>query len=292
VREIVYNISFAAVVGRVARPVRCPPVVSLRRPFADAPGATAEKDCHEQRRRQARTDVFLPFENANRLRATFCVRREAVFTAGEGLFEIGARNNAAWLVTGGVMDGVRHSPLGEEMRIARLGRGQFGRGGAAGWAGSLSPLPCGAARLHGHLLRSPHLRALIIGHAEIGEIVLRAFILGRIGLIDAGPLLVGRPEAPDLVRLQGLLRRNGHPHHLVDAQGDRGRGILSRMGIAAEDLPLLVCPGGEVLKRPSDAEAGVCLGLTPVLDPAALYDVAVGDGAAAVAQIHAALAIK
>ncbi len=209
------------------------------------------------------------------------------FAPGEMLFEIGARDNAAWLVTGGAMELVRRSPLGEEVPIARLQRGQLS-GEVAQLAGRAA-LALGRAGSEGCTaicFDPPHLRALVIGHAEIGEIVMRAFILRRVGLIaaDAGPLLVGRPGAPDLVRLQGLLTRNGYPHHVVDSQGEEGREILSHMGIVPADLPLLVCPGGEVLKRPSDAEAGVCLGLTPVLDSSVLYDVAVvGAGPAGLA---------
>jgi thioredoxin reductase (NADPH) len=209
------------------------------------------------------------------------------FAPGETLFEIGARDNAAWLVTGGSMELVRRSPLGEEVPLATLGRGQLSgevaqlAGRAALALGRAGPQGCTAL-----CFDPPHLRALIIGHAEIGEIVMRAFILRRVGLIaaDAGPLLVGRPGGPDLVRLQGLLTRNGYPHHVVDAHSEEGREILSHMGIAAEDLPLLVCPGGEVLKRPTDAEAGLCLGMIPVLDPDRLYDVAVvGAGPAGLA---------
>jgi thioredoxin reductase (NADPH) len=209
------------------------------------------------------------------------------FAPGAAMFDIGARDNAAWLVTDGSMELVRRSPLGEEVAIATLGRGQLSgevaqlAGRAALAFGRAGPQGCTALGFD-----PPHLRALIIGHAEIGEIVMRAFILRRVGLIaaDAGPLLVGRPGAPDLVRLQGLLTRNGYPHHVVDSESGEGRDILSHMGVAADELPLLVCPGGEVLKKPSDAQAGLCLGLTPVLDSSALYDVAVvGAGPAGLA---------
>jgi len=66
----------------------------------------------------------------------------------------------------------------------------------------------------------------------------------------------------------------------------------------------MVCPNGAVLRCPSDAEAGACLGITPELDPDAVYDVvvvgagpaglaaAVGEGAAVVAQIHSVLALE
>ena len=50
------------------------------------------------------------------------------------------------------------------------------------------------------------------------------------------------------------------------------------------ELPVMVCPSGTVLKRPSDAEAGMCLGITPELDLSKRYDVAVvGAGPAGLA---------
>jgi thioredoxin reductase (NADPH) len=46
----------------------------------------------------------------------------------------------------------------------------------------------------------------------------------------------------------------------------------------------MVCPNGTVLKRPTDAEAGVILGITPELDPQMVFDVAVvGAGPAGLA---------
>ena len=46
----------------------------------------------------------------------------------------------------------------------------------------------------------------------------------------------------------------------------------------------MVCPNGTVLKRPTDAEAALCLGMTPELNPDTIYDVAVvGAGPAGLA---------
>ncbi len=43
--------------------------------------------------------------------------------------------------------------------------------------------------------------------------------------------------------------------------------MVERLGMLPEDLPLMLCPNGTVLKRPTNAEAGICLGITPDLDP-------------------------
>jgi hypothetical protein len=46
-----------------------------------------------------------------------------------------------------------------------------------------------------------------------------------------------------------------------------GRAVVERFGVLPGELPLMVCPNGTVLKRPTDAEAGVRLGITPELNP-------------------------
>ncbi len=116
----------------------------------------------------------------------------------------------------------------------------------------------------------------------------RAFILRRVALIQeggVGSVLVAYPGSPDLLRLQDFLRRNGYPYTVLDAASDaEGRAIVERLGVLPADLPIMICPNGSVLKRPSDAEADVCLGLTPALDEEKVYDVAiVGAGPAGLA---------
>jgi thioredoxin reductase (NADPH) len=133
-----------------------------------------------------------------------------------------------------------------------------------------------------------HVRALMIGSADVGEILMRAFILRRVGLIEeggVGSVLIGKPGTPELVRLEGFLGRNGYPYTVLDASDDAdGRAVVERFGVLPDELPLMVCPNGTVLKRPTDAEAGVILGITPELDPEKVFDVAVvGAGPAGLA---------
>jgi thioredoxin reductase (NADPH) len=128
----------------------------------------------------------------------------------------------------------------------------------------------------------------MVGSADLGEIMMRAFILRRVALIESGgsgSLLIGHPNAPDVVRIQGFLARNGYPYTVLDVDADdEARAAVERFGVAEHELPLMICPNGALLKRPTDAEAGACLGITPELDPAKIYDVAVvGAGPAGLA---------
>jgi thioredoxin reductase (NADPH) len=210
------------------------------------------------------------------------------FAPGEVVFDVGDRQAPAWLVLKGSIDVARRDGLDREVAITSHHAGQFsgevnqlaGRGYLA--TGRAGPEGCTALPFDG-----PHVRALMVGSADVGEIVMRAFILRRVGLIEeggAGSVLVGNPGTPDLTRLQGFLGRNGYPYALLDASEGDGRAMVERLGILPEELPLLVCSNGTVLKRPTDAEAGICLGITPELDPETVYDVAVvGAGPAGLA---------
>src|SRR5262245_16487906 len=97
-------------------------------------------------------------------------------------------------------------------------------------------------------------------------------------------VLVGQPDSADLVRLQGFLGRNGYPYTMLDAATSDGRALVERYGVLADELPIMICPNGTLLKRPSEVEAATCLGITPELDPDTVYDVAiVGAGPAGLA---------
>ena len=211
------------------------------------------------------------------------------FAPGELLYDVGERHAATWLVLKGSIDSVRRDGLGHELPVTTHRVGQF-TGETSQLAGrpSLAANRAGAQGCRAVPFDPPHLRALVIGSADVGEIVMRAFILRRIALIEdgsAGAILVGRPGSAGLVRLQGLLARNAYPHTVLDAANHaEGKAEVERFGIHTEDLPLMICPNGTVLKHPSDAEAGACLGLTPDLDFDKVYDVAVvGAGPAGLA---------
>ncbi len=214
---------------------------------------------------------------------------ERHFAPGESLFDVGQRQVPAWLVLAGSIVVTRRDGLGHEKPVTEAGPGQF-TGEVSQLAGrsSLAAGRAGAAGCTACPLDAAHLRALLIGSAEVGEMMMRALILRRVGLIEggaAGSVLIGTPGHPELVRLEGFLARNGYPYSTLDAMTDaEGHALVERLGIHADELPLMVCPNGEVLRRPSDAQAGICLGLTPELDPARLFDIiVVGAGPAGLA---------
>lgn len=137
-------------------------------------------------------------------------------------------------------------------------------------------------------VRRADFRRLVAGEPDIGEIIMRAFILRRVGLVrhhQGGVALVGRRNAADTLRLQRFMTRNNYPHQLLDIDSDpQARSFLDCFALKPEQLPVLVLPGKVHLLNPTTIELADALGLTEPIDPQKIYDVAVvGAGPAGLA---------
>jgi thioredoxin reductase (NADPH) len=210
------------------------------------------------------------------------------FAPDEKLLDVGDRNTTVWLVIEGSIVASRRDGLGREGLFATGGPGQFS-GEVSDLAGhaSLAMVCAGPEGCTAHPFDLPHLRALLISSADIGEVMMRAFILRRAALLEGdnvGSVILGEAGSPETVRLRGLLSRNSYPHSLIDTGGPEGKALVVRLGVQPDDLPILICPSGTMLRRPSDAEAGAGLGIIPDIKTGTEYDVVVvGAGPAGLA---------
>jgi len=213
------------------------------------------------------------------------------FGPREVVYDIGDRNAPSWLILDGSAHAIRRSVAGQSSLVTTYGPGQFtGETNQLSGRPALMSVVAGEAGAIAIPFDAPHLRALVIGSADVGETIMRAFILRRVLLIEAGQsggagsILVGRRDDAGIVGLSGFLTRNGYPHTVIAACEAEGRELVERLGVAPDDLPLMICPNGTVLRSPSNADAGSCLGITPDLDADKVYDVAViGAGPAGLA---------
>ena len=81
---------------------------------------------------------------------------------------------------------------------------------------------------------------LVQNDAEIGEIVLRAFILRRASFVNSGVgdiVLVGLSHSANTVRLKAFLTRNGHPYTYLDIERDKEiEPFIATFGVAVTDI--------------------------------------------------------
>ena len=137
-------------------------------------------------------------------------------------------------------------------------------------------------------VRRADFRRMVSTESDIGEIVMRAFILRRVGLIrhvHGGVVVVGPAHGADTLRLVQFLTRNAYPLRLLDTEADaEAGGFLDCFSLSAADLPVVVAPGHRVLKNPSLPQLADELGLTETFDHAQVFDLAVvGAGPAGLA---------
>jgi len=210
------------------------------------------------------------------------------YRRGDTLFAAGEPSPGMFVLLQGTVAMNQRDGLGHVVPIVRQGPGQF-----TAEVGTLSGRPSLVDALadddvQALLVTPSQLRALIIAEADLGERLVRALILRRVALIESehsGPAIIGRPQSPDVLRLQNFLRRNGHPHHVVDASQDAVAAALMEQSGAAVSDALVVCPDGSTLLNPSAEALARCIGLLDTLPLDDVFDVViVGAGPAGLAS--------
>jgi thioredoxin reductase (NADPH) len=210
------------------------------------------------------------------------------FAAGESLAEVGKVGRGLVVILAGEVDVTRRDQLGHHDLIVTHEPGSF-MGELAQLAGRPSLVDAYATSPGRALIISPErLRALLVGEAEIGERIMRALILRRVGLIETGvggPIIIGRADHPLVLRLEGFLSRNGHPFQHLDPEVDpEAKTLIERFHLDFSELPIVLCPNGKFVRSPSEDELARCLGLLSAIDPERLYDlIVIGAGPAGLA---------
>jgi thioredoxin reductase (NADPH) len=132
-------------------------------------------------------------------------------------------------------------------------------------------------------LNRQQMLGLIQTDAELGEILMRAFILRRVELIAAGVgdiVLVGSTYSAGTLRIREFLMRNGHPYSYIDLERDPDvQNLLDSFQVSASEIPVLICRGQLVLRNPSNQQIADCLGFNESIDQTHVRDlVVIGAG--------------
>jgi thioredoxin reductase (NADPH) len=213
--------------------------------------------------------------------------------AGEVLFAEGDRNRSFFVVLEGSIEIVGHSK-GTPHTVAVHRPGGF-RGDVDMLSGR-AMLVTGRAAEDGRVLEltNPELRRAVDELPELGEILVKAFLMRRTLLIDEefeGVTILGSRFSPDSHRLRDFATRNGVPFRWIDLDADEGAdALLRQFNIPASATPIVLGSDGEWVSNPSLADFARCMGLEATLEPDHVYDlVVVGAGPAGLAaSVYAA----
>jgi thioredoxin reductase (NADPH) len=213
---------------------------------------------------------------------------EEFVPTGTVLFQRGQRGTDFFLVLEGLLEVFATDETGNINIITIHAARQFS--GEMNLFNQRSVLASGRAACDSKIVRvrSEDFRRMVASEADISEIIMRAFILRRVGLIRqgfGGVVLVGPGHSADTLRLERFLVRNGYPHKLIDTEVDPDAdGFVASFQLKSEQLPVVICPERCFLQNPSTSELADELGLTESIDPLHIYDVVVvGAGPAGLA---------
>ncbi len=210
------------------------------------------------------------------------------FAPGTALMKAGEVAPGLAFVLKGTIDVRQGGAISQRQSIVRHGPGSF-----MGELSQLSGRPAlvdavAEDEVEAIVVAPQRLRDVLVQEAELGERIMRALILRRVGLLEAGqtgPILIGVAGSSDMLRLENFLTRNGHPHRSLDSGSDScAQTLLKQFTIQPEHLPIVLCPGGQILHNPSEGELARCIGLLAAIDPNRVYDIViVGAGPAGLA---------
>src|SRR5262245_59071743 len=201
------------------------------------------------------------------------------YNNGDALVTVGEVGPGLTIILAGEVHITQHDQSGRRELIVTYGAGSF--------MGELAQLSGRPALVDAHaqgpvqalIIAPERLRALLVAEAEVGERIMRALILRRVGLLETGaggPVIVGPAESGDVIRLQGFLSRNGHPHQRLNPDTDaEAKALIERVDLDPGQLPIVLCPGGQLLRNPGEIELARCIGLVRPVDPSRVYDIAI-----------------
>ncbi|HTV66138.1 MAG TPA: FAD-dependent oxidoreductase, partial [Bryocella sp.] len=205
------------------------------------------------------------------------------FETGEVVFDAGDSNVPVYVVLSGGLEILQPCPKKGSRSLVTHVPGSI--------TGEFSVISGQRALLRGQVIASGEFleitpgefRNVIAKDAELGDILMRAYILRRMLLISeeaSNVLVLGSLNCAHTLRLREFLGRNGYPYKFIDLDTDaRSQMILDHFQVKVEEVPVVVCNARSVLRNPSIRELADCLGLNTSIDESQVRDlIVVGAG--------------
>ena len=214
-----------------------------------------------------------------RLRPLGKVRR---VEAGEVLFDAGDSNVPVYVILSGGLDILQPCPKDTRVLVSHVPGSVTGE--FAMISGQRAILR-GQVTMSGEFLEisAKEFRAVVAKDPELGDILMKAYVLRRMLLISEGAgnvIVLGSRYCSNTLRLREFLGRNGYPYKFIDLDtDDRSQSILDHFEVNMNEVPVVICNGRSVLRNPSISDLADCLGLNTAIDVSQVRDlIVVGAG--------------
>jgi len=234
-----------------------------------------------------RRDKAFPQLDARQLSALESYGTRRRFAAGTVLFNEGDRHVGMFVVLSGSIDITRGQGCEDEHVVTHMPGMFSGEIGMLSGRGAVA-----SARAHEDsevlVVDETALHRLIVSHAELSELIMRAYILRRVALLETekgATTLIGSRLSSETHHLRQFLARNAQPHTYLDIDYDaETKEWMTHFHLSAEDLPVVFTPSGQQLRKPTNRELADAIGLGPEPLEGRQFDLAViGAGPAGLA---------
>ena len=191
--------------------------------------------------------------------------REREVTAGEVLFADGDETYDLIVVLAGAADLVDNYGRAGESVVTSYGPGEFL--GEIGLLTGQRVFLTAVATSPGRILTltAGELRRVLANDEGLSDLILRTFLLRHSLLLrrGSGLTLVGSRFDPDTRRLLEILARNRLLWTWLDLEASpEAEQMLQRLDVPVADLPIVIVPGGPVLRNPGGRALLGALGIT------------------------------
>lgn len=208
---------------------------------------------------------------------------------GEVLFADGDPNYDMIVVLEGTIEIVEHRRRPDERVIITYGPREFI--GEMGLLTGQSVYLSALATSDGRVLRvaPDQVKVVMSEETDLSELILRAFLLrhSRLTNLGSGPVLVGSRFDADTHRLLEVFARNRLPSRWMELEGSpETEALLRELDVPVSELPIVILPGGSLLRNPTSLVLLDALGLAeaPIEDRSEVCDLlVVGGGPAGLA---------
>lgn len=208
---------------------------------------------------------------------------EVRYPAGHVLYDQGDTHMPFFVVLDGQIDIVYGRHGGIEELVTSFREHQFT--GEVTLLTDRRSLVMARARTDVRVIRveQPRLRAIVQTESELSELLMRAFILRRVGLLSSSygdSVIIGSRNSASTLRLQAFFARNGQPVQYLDVDRDAVvQELLDQFHVTIDEIPIvIVCRRGCVLRNPSETEVADCLGFNANIQTGTVRDVVICGG--------------